>query len=252
MSVDWFTVAAQIINFLILVWLLKRFLYKPVLTVMSNRQQRVEDELKQAATLAKSAEKEKEYYLTLQEEARELGKKELLQARMDADNLREKLYQEVKAEAEVARVRGQKELAREKDLFLVQASEQIAEQFHRLAQRVFRDLAHESLEESIVSHFCTLISNHETEQDLFRQLEKINTMQVSTAFSLSKSSQTEIREALQLRLKTLPEISFYIDPSLIGGILLVANDHKLEWNINRYLDDFQEELKTFLSKGRQE
>ena len=65
MSVNWFTVAAQIVNFLILVWLLKRFLYKPVLTVMNKRQQKIKDELEQAATLAKTAEKEKKRYLSL-------------------------------------------------------------------------------------------------------------------------------------------------------------------------------------------
>ena len=30
MLIDWFTVAAQVVNFLVLMWLLKRFLYKPI------------------------------------------------------------------------------------------------------------------------------------------------------------------------------------------------------------------------------
>jgi F-type H+-transporting ATPase subunit b len=38
MLIDWFTVAAQAINFLILVWLLKRFLYKPVLNAVDARE----------------------------------------------------------------------------------------------------------------------------------------------------------------------------------------------------------------------
>ena len=129
MSVNWFTVAAQIVNFLILVWLLKKFLYKPVLTAMSNRQQKVQDELEQAAKLAETAEKEKKRYLALQEEARNRGKEELLQARREADALRKKLFQEVESEAEAARVRRQDELSREKSLFLKQAGAQVAEQF---------------------------------------------------------------------------------------------------------------------------
>ena len=105
MSIDWFTVAAQIINFLILVWLLKKFLYKPVLTAMDNRQQKVKAELEQAVALALTAEKEKKQYLALQEEARERGKEELRRARRDAETLREKLFQEIKAEAKAAHVR---------------------------------------------------------------------------------------------------------------------------------------------------
>ena len=246
MSVDWFTVAAQIVNFLILVWLLKKFLYKPVLTAMNNRQQKVKDELEQAASLAKSAEKEKKQYLALQEEARERGKEELRRARRDADDLRKNLFQEVEAEAEAAHVRWQNELAREKALFLKQASAQIAGQFHRLAQSVFRDLADENLEESIVSRFCALIASHDTEQDFFRQLQNPDELQVFTAFPLTNSSQEAIREVFWLRLATQPEIYFRHEPNLIAGILVSSNDHKMEWNIHQYLDDFQDELERFL------
>jgi len=248
MSVDWFTIAAQIVNFLILVWLLKKFLYKPVLTAMDNRQQKVRAELAQAETLARSAEKEKKQYLALQEEARELGKKELQQARQDADDLRKNLFQAVEAEAEAAHVRWQNELAREKKLFLKQASAQVAAQFHRLAQSAFRDLADENLEESIVSRFCALISSHDTNQDFFRQLQNTDELQISTAFPLTSSSQEALREVLWLRLATQPEIYFLHEPTLIAGILLFSNDHKLEWNIHQYLDDFQDELEKVLAK----
>lgn len=152
MSVNWFTVAAQIVNFLILVWLLKRFLYKPVLTVMNKRQQKIKDELEQAATLAKTAEKEKKRYLALQEEVRNRGKEELRQARREADALRKKLFQEVETEAEAAHIRWQDELSREKARFLKEASAQVAGQFQHLAQSAFRDLADADFEENMIDH----------------------------------------------------------------------------------------------------
>jgi F-type H+-transporting ATPase subunit b len=37
MLIDWFTVGAQVLNFLILVWLLKRFLYGPILDAIDAR-----------------------------------------------------------------------------------------------------------------------------------------------------------------------------------------------------------------------
>ena len=45
MLIDWFTVAAQAVNFLILVWLLKRFLYKPVLAAVDEREKRITAQL---------------------------------------------------------------------------------------------------------------------------------------------------------------------------------------------------------------
>ncbi|MEI8631780.1 hypothetical protein P4S72_06080 [Vibrio sp. PP-XX7] len=48
MLIDWFTVIAQVINFLILVWLLKRFLYRPILDAIDAREKRIADELADA------------------------------------------------------------------------------------------------------------------------------------------------------------------------------------------------------------
>src|SRR5689334_1065054 len=58
MLINWFTVVAQAINFLILVWLLKRFLYKPILHAIDEREKRIATQLAQAE--AKKAEAQKE------------------------------------------------------------------------------------------------------------------------------------------------------------------------------------------------
>ena len=48
MSVNWFTVAAQVVNFLILVWLLHRFLYGPIIAAMDRRERRIAERLQDA------------------------------------------------------------------------------------------------------------------------------------------------------------------------------------------------------------
>src|SRR5476651_998000 len=58
MPIDWFTVAAQAINFLILVWLLKRFLYKPILHAIDEREKGIATQLAEAE--AKKAEAHQE------------------------------------------------------------------------------------------------------------------------------------------------------------------------------------------------
>jgi len=46
--IDWFTVGAQALNFVILVWLMKRFLYRPILDGIDAREQRIAAELADA------------------------------------------------------------------------------------------------------------------------------------------------------------------------------------------------------------
>ena len=65
MLIDWFTVIAQIINFLVLLLLLRRFLYKPILNAMEERERKVAERLESARQERVRAEEERARYETL-------------------------------------------------------------------------------------------------------------------------------------------------------------------------------------------
>ena len=62
MLIDWFTVVAQVINFLVLVWLLKRFLYRPILHAIDAREKRIAAEVADADAKKVEAEKQCEEF----------------------------------------------------------------------------------------------------------------------------------------------------------------------------------------------
>src|ERR1700693_913910 len=62
MLIDWFTVGAQVLNFLILVWLMKRFLYKPILHAIDAREKRIAAELADADAKKVEAQKERDEF----------------------------------------------------------------------------------------------------------------------------------------------------------------------------------------------
>lgn len=62
MLIDWFTVGAQAVNFLILVWLMKRFLYKPILDAIDAREKRNAKELADADATQSEAVKERDTF----------------------------------------------------------------------------------------------------------------------------------------------------------------------------------------------
>jgi F-type H+-transporting ATPase subunit b len=62
MLIDWFTVVAQIVNFVILLWLMKRFLYQPILSAIDARESRIAAELSEAATKLAEAEAKREVF----------------------------------------------------------------------------------------------------------------------------------------------------------------------------------------------
>jgi len=68
MLIDWFTIGAQALNFLILVWLLKRFLYKPILHAVDAREKRIAGELADADAKKAEAQKERDEFQHKNEE----------------------------------------------------------------------------------------------------------------------------------------------------------------------------------------
>src|SRR5450432_376915 len=68
MLIDWFTVGAQALNFLMLVWLLRRFLYKPILNAIDAREKRIAAELADAAAKKAEAKKERDDFQQKNEE----------------------------------------------------------------------------------------------------------------------------------------------------------------------------------------
>src|ERR1700679_1223290 len=91
MLIDWFTVGAQALNFLVLVWLMKRFLYKPVLHAIDEREKRVAAELADAASKRAEADTEREEFQKKQAEADEQHDALLKKATDEADAERRRL-----------------------------------------------------------------------------------------------------------------------------------------------------------------
>jgi F-type H+-transporting ATPase subunit b len=98
MQLDWFTVVAQICNFLLLLWLLKRFLYRPILDAMAARQQRIATALTEAQSKAATAEALQRDYLARQQELAASRETWLAQAQEEVAAQRQTWQAEARAE----------------------------------------------------------------------------------------------------------------------------------------------------------
>src|SRR5450432_81249 len=99
MKIDWFTVIAQVINFLILVWLLKRFLYKPILNAIAEREKKITDQLKDADAKKADAKKEQDEFRKKNEEFDQQKKELMDKAVADSNAERGRLLEGAKNEA---------------------------------------------------------------------------------------------------------------------------------------------------------
>ena len=96
MLIDWFTVAAQALNFLILVWLMKRFLYQPILHAIDEREKRIAAELADADAKKAEAQKERDEFQHKNEEFDQQRAALLTKATDEAKAERQRLLDEAR------------------------------------------------------------------------------------------------------------------------------------------------------------
>jgi len=245
MKVDWFTVIAQIINFLILVWLLKRFLYKPVLNAMNKREQRIADRLLEAQAKDRQAEEEKGRYLELQQEVRDSAERKMQEAKQQADAFRDKLLASAKEEVAEKRLQWLEAIEKEQAALLEQTSRTIGTQFTRFAHSAMQELADLSLEEKVAAVFLRKLAElpeHDRESIRAQLAGQSKAVLISSAFDLSEALRDEIAKQITEMFGAQTEIEFSRDENLVAGISLEAGGKKIRWDVNHYLEGFNKAL----------
>src|SRR5580693_98501 len=147
MPIDWFTVVARVINFIILVWLLKRFLYKPILHAIDEREKGIAAQLAQAEAKTGEAQQERDDFqhknAAFDQERAALLKK----ATDEAASERQRLLDEARKDADSLRVKRQDALRNEQRNLSQEISRWTQKEVFAITRKTLADLATTSLEE---------------------------------------------------------------------------------------------------------
>ncbi|NOX62376.1 MAG: F0F1 ATP synthase subunit B [Chloroflexi bacterium] len=146
---------SQIINFIILLLLLKRFLYPPLMNMLDERKQRIADSLAAAEVARKEAEEERARLMAQIEAERAEAQKRIAEASAQAERVRADILAEAKREAEELKARAIQEAEAEKQRILAEAHKQIAELTVLATERVVRHGLDESLQHQLIEEFLS-------------------------------------------------------------------------------------------------
>jgi len=244
MLIDWFTVAAQAVNFLILVWILKRVLYGPILNAMAERRRRVVAELDNARHSREVAEGDAEEVRRKLEELDRAGETLLAEARRDAEQWKGEALAAMRAEMEERREQWLKALSRERTVISDRVRQRIGEQVVRLSEKVLRDLAGDDLEARSLMDFVSRLAGTDPKVRLSGDVV------VRTGFPLSKSVLERLETSIREHFPDCLEIAASRDESLGFGIVMIVGDNKWEWNLASYLDDVEAAVFEELSEAK--
>ncbi|PIQ29266.1 F0F1 ATP synthase subunit B [bacterium (Candidatus Blackallbacteria) CG17_big_fil_post_rev_8_21_14_2_50_48_46] len=240
MLFDWFTVAAQGLNFLILVWLMKRFLYQPVLNAIEARESRVAGILAEAQAKESAAEQEKSLFQNQNTAFAKQREKLLEDARKEAQNLREKLLAEAHQTADELKAKHQQALLKDQEAFNHALRQRTQAEVLAISRQVLADLANIPFEAQMLSVFLQRLENLPADTlQVLRESSSSSPLILRTAQALSAEQRQACENHLKNILGAQSILVFEPTPTLIGGLELSRQGHKLAWSIEDYLTELE-------------
>jgi len=247
--INWFTVGAQALNFVILVLLMGRFLFKPILAAVDAREKRIDARLADADAKRAEAAKERDDFKRKGEELDQQSAALLSQATSDANAEGARLIKEARSAADALSARRQESL-RSDALKLNQAVSRRAQQeVFAIARKVLADLATTSLEERLGAVFTQRLREMDgaTRDAIAEALRTASAPAVvRSAFDLPADQRAVIQNALNETFAADVSVRFETTPDVVSGIELTANGQKLAWSIAGYLASLEAEVGELL------
>lgn len=253
MTIDWFTVVAQALNFLVLVWLLKRFLYKPILNAIDARELRIAAELADAAAKKTDAEKERMAFLQKNAEFDEHHDTLLKQASAEASAERQRLVDEARHTADTLREERNEILNTEFKTLQNDIVRRSRDEVFATTQKILGELSGTTLEARMVELFIRRLDDLDgpTKKGLMASQKAAPTPYIiQTAFDLTSEQKTAITTAINETFAAAPQVKFETNPAVIGGVELITDGHKIAWSFSEYLVDLQKNISQILGEEK--
>lgn len=254
MLIDWFTVAAQLLNFLVLVWLMKRYLYRPVLAAIAARESLIAAQLADAATRQSAALQLGDDFAR-KNAAFERQRAVLLGEAMAAAQARNaELLGQGRAADAAQRAGNSAALLAEQDRLCAAVTLQARDEVLAALRLAFADLGDETLEAAMLRSFMRRLAllDAPARAGLAAALATDpDGARVHSAFALDQGAQTTLTAALRQAGIAVRDLRFDAAPELLCGIELRLDGWSLAWNLDQYLQDYAQRSGAVLQANLQ-
>jgi len=251
-EIDWITTVAQAVNFVILVLLLRHFLYGRIQDALDRREEEIRARTEAAERREEEAAGEAERHRVEREELQEKRAELLREARETAEAERSRRLEEIRAEADQARERWRQGLRREREDFLRELRDRAASGTWTMVRRILEDLADEDLQASAVRTFERRLGEARDDPALREAVAAADELLVRSAFELSPEERSRLERVLEDALGSTAVCRFETAPELVLGLRLEARDRELQWTMRDHLAALEERVEDLLRSDEPE
>ncbi len=245
MLIDWFTVAAQIVNFLILVALLKHFLYGPIIAAMTAREVRIEANLSEARQKRLKAEQAEASLNNRMREIEQQRQGMLIEAGRQAEAYKRELFSQARQEVDEIRRKWAASLQQERETFLKDLKQRLVREVLAISGQTLREMGNVELEKQLIEVFLDrlrLLAPEEQETIRESVKDQGGGLLINTAFELPEEIRKKIVAAVRSQFGVDLSVRFVTSEKLLAGIELLTGSRKLAWSMGSFLDSLGESV----------
>ncbi len=246
MQIDLFTLAAQIVNFLVLLALLRYFLYGRIIEAMDAREERIASRLEEAEEKRQSAQEEKEEVREQRLRWEEQHVRRIREAREEVETKRKGWLDEARQEVESARSRWLQDLQEQRDQFFSELRHRIGEESLALARHALAELASADLEEEVIDAFLARVDDLDEGQR--ERLASAERWTLRSAFELSEEQERRLVDGVSKQVGGDRATQLETSKDLVAGIEIRLDGLTIGWSLARYLDQLEERVQASLQE----
>jgi F-type H+-transporting ATPase subunit b len=239
MEFDLFTFGASLFNFIVLLVLLRIFLFERVTKAMEERQRRIAESWDEAERKQHDADGIRANYEQRMEEIDEERDKLLRQAKEEMERQKGARLDEVRVEMEEKRMEWMQELEREQQRLLESIRSEVAHAAIESTRAVLLALAGAKLEQRMIDRLLEEIDSHKN-AELIDQLQAAE-VEVTTSTELDEDDRERITSALR-EVAEPASVSFRESDDLGCGVRMRIGDLEIGWSIADRLSDLEGEV----------
>jgi F-type H+-transporting ATPase subunit b len=243
MKFNIWTLLFQITNFIVLLVILRRILYRPVREIMEKRRGIIEREMQDAERTKGEAQVLKDKYQSEMNDLKNQKAQMLEAVQEEVSEERKRLVDEARADAERVIAREKTLENAEKRTFEAEMKDKILDSVSIFSSNLMRDIADESFHKAVFRKFINGLEDRMPEITLAAGKEETVSIDLSTAYPLHDEDVEKVTDFVQHRIGRKVAVATMVEPALIAGVRMKAGDLVIDSSIAGQIQALKERLK---------
>jgi len=231
----------QIFNFLIIFVVLRAWVYKPILSLLEKRRKAIAQGLEDASIAAEARANAEEQAKTIIADAHSTAQQKIREATERAELVAKDIQTQAEAEAVKSREAALAEAAQERDRILADLRSQVAALSMAAAQKLIGETLDEKRQHALIAEFFSGLKAGKVVV-----LEDVSltggSAEITSALPLTPKEQNTVKENVLTRIGDQATITFRVDPTILGGLVVRVGDKVLDGSVAGQLESLRQSL----------